>query len=74
MCIRDRFSGEALTWRLLVGGTLIMVAIVAAQLVGVHPDDNKPAPVGNRKTVPLAENQTGKTADFRHQKKVGVTL
>lgn len=68
------FSGEALTWRLLVGGTLIMVAIVAAQLVGVHPDDNKPDRVESRKTVPLVENQTRKTADFRHKKKVGVTL
>ena len=68
------FSGEALTWRLLVGGTLIMVAIVAAQLVGVHPDAEKPVPDDSREAAPLTENRTRKTADFRHKKKVGVTL
>lgn len=33
------FGGEHLSWRLLVGGTLIMTAIVAAQLTGVRPPE-----------------------------------
>lgn len=67
------FSGEALTWRLLVGGTLIMIAIVAAELVGVHPQEKAPTRAGDDKAAGQPENQTEKTADFRHEKKVGVT-
>lgn len=65
------FSGEALTWRLLVGGTCIMVAIVAAQLVGVHPDEPVETTPSAKPKIP--ENVTGETMDFKENKKVGIT-
>ncbi|EFU80045.1 DMT family transporter [Mobiluncus curtisii] len=67
------FSGEALTWRLLVGGSLIMVAIVAAQLSGVHPDETEPVPVKNHEAARKTANLTGKTDKVRNKKKVGMT-